>query len=659
MDFPVKRVALGATNGEQVSLVGTFAVVRMWPELAVAEHENIARFRASAERLGVGMIEIDSNGYILPDLSRRLGPDDADFVIHFHFSVPKAYDCYSYGALWNPIDYVFDWDYARSRGNKLSHDHFVSTGSRVTEDLVLRERPGEFTPGCFPIVNHTLGSPLIEPALRSDRRVFYCGINWERLRNVPGRHSGLLKELDARGLIDIFGPRKIGSPREIAPWEGYQCYRGELPFDGTSVVEAISRAGIALVLSSDEHKRSNIASNRLFEALAAGSLIIADDHPFISEHFEGCTLPLDLEQSPEQQVEQVLSHVRWANANPERARSSAAEAQRRFKESFLLDAQLGALYQHYASHKAATRRPLVVDEKPYVSVLYVPLTDDPAPLRRLAERLSVQTSQRFELLVPVPDQVAGLSIAEILSEVVPGKVRTVVAKRALTRPRSGYGELIDELLARATGEVFVVSHGCDSMFARYVETIEADFVDGGPSVVKRPYLAEGAVNGRLTVTLTDCCAVPAITGFGLGIDRRAYQQHRTLLTYLGCDKWLTAVASGLLGEVVEKHVPMLIADTAMWNGLVSGRTESAPVLSAPHQDKIMHDYLRSQGVSTEVAGPREFLSISGEQRERAAVDLIKALPLPSWAVGALKFFYQMTTGRARRRRKQLQSATSR
>ena len=86
-----------------------------------------------------------------------------------------------------------------------------------------------------------------------------------------------------------------------------------LPFDGVSIVNAIRSSGIALCLHRAEHRKVNCPSMRLFEAAAAGALIITDDFEFPRVWFRDSVLYVDAELPPSIVVQRILSHVEWAN----------------------------------------------------------------------------------------------------------------------------------------------------------------------------------------------------------------------------------------------------------------------------------------------------------------------------------------------------------
>ncbi len=280
-------------------MIGKFGVVKLWPGIKVAEDEVIARLKVAATKLGLTCYEVTPDGRLLDSPNVRMTQKDLDFVIHLHFETPKAYDIFSFVALWNPLQFYHDYlegAYRRLTDNILSHDDFLSCGSGSADDHVRRLQAHDPTRDDVQFTMfHSLAEPIVAPTL-GDQKVFYAGINWERLGKKASRHQELLDLLDKTGELRIYGPEKLMG---VKVWDGYKSYQGQIPFDGTSMVREIARAGISLVLSSAAHKDSELMSSRLFESIAAGAVIICDDNPFAQRHFGDtllyvdCTLPAD------------------------------------------------------------------------------------------------------------------------------------------------------------------------------------------------------------------------------------------------------------------------------------------------------------------------------------------------------------------------------
>lgn len=320
--------------------IGRFAVVKLWPEIQTAEDECIARMKIAAQSLGVECIEINADGSLLAAPQLKVSKNNVDFVIHLHYDTPKQYDAFSLVALWNPIEFYHEWGYMRCSRNLTSHDGFLSCGSDVADDHVARMIRNESTH--LPVRFHLYHSAdiIYKPSI-GDAMLFYCGINWEAISGGKSRHQEILKRLDKTGMLKIYGPTIL---QGVRVWKGYSSYVGELPFDGIHIIDEISKAGVALVLSSQAHKDSGIMSNRLFESIAAGALVICDENQFANKYFGDSLLYIDSRLPIEQVVASITSHLGWAQTHPNQAIAMIAKAQDVFRRKFNLKLNISDLY---------------------------------------------------------------------------------------------------------------------------------------------------------------------------------------------------------------------------------------------------------------------------------------------------------------------------
>lgn len=126
----------------------------------------------------------------------QLTREDIDFVLHLHYETPKCYDMFSIVALWNPLGFYHMWGYRRHASHLLTHDDFVSCDSRPADDHVARliaRSPMRVGPAFT--LHHSLAEPILPPTT-GEQRLFYVGINWERIKSKDGRHAELLRLLD-------------------------------------------------------------------------------------------------------------------------------------------------------------------------------------------------------------------------------------------------------------------------------------------------------------------------------------------------------------------------------------------------------------------------------------------------------------------------------
>ncbi|MDM9646676.1 hypothetical protein [Rhizobium sp. S163] len=318
-----------------------FAVVKLWPELKTAEDECIARLKIAAKAIGAECVEIHADGRLIMDPSIIVSKATVDFVIHLHYDTPKLYDAFSFVALWNPMRFYHEWGYHRCSRNLVTHDDFISCSSDTADDHVKRmiRHEGTHRSPRFYLYHST--PDIVHPPSLGDGKLVYAGINWDALKGGHSRHQELLQHLDKTGLLRIYGPTIFHG---VKVWDGYASYVKEVPFDGVSMIDEISKAGVSLVLSSQAHKESGLMSNRLFESIAAGALVICDENQFAKKFFGDSLLYIDTRATVAQTFEAIVGHMDWAAKNPGLALKKIQSAQDLFREKFTLIRNLTDLY---------------------------------------------------------------------------------------------------------------------------------------------------------------------------------------------------------------------------------------------------------------------------------------------------------------------------
>src|SRR5699024_463960 len=124
------------------------------------------------------------------------------------------------------------------------------------------------------------------------------------------------------------------------------------PFDGFSILKEINQCGVCLVLSSDIHRRAGSATNRTYEACAAGAVIISDDNSFMLEHFGDAALFINYNKNnPEDTFRQIMEKYDWIVTHPDEALALAKRAQEIFLQKFTLDMQLNQIIEHHPVRK--------------------------------------------------------------------------------------------------------------------------------------------------------------------------------------------------------------------------------------------------------------------------------------------------------------------
>lgn len=458
---------------------GRFAVVKLWPEIKTAEDECIARLKLAAQALGVECVEIHADGGLISAPHVKVSKDNVDFVIHLHYDTPKRYDAFSFVALWNPLRFYHEWGYVRCSRNLTTHDDFISCSSNAADDHVARmvRTTSTHLPARFHLY-HSTADVIHAPSL-GDGKLFYAGINWEAISGGKSRHQEVLKRLDKTGLLRIYGPTIF---QGVKVWAGYDSYVREVPFDGVSMIDEISKAGVALVLSSQAHKDSELMSNRLFESVAAGALVICDENLFAKKFFGDSLLYIDSRSPVEKIFTDITRHLDWARTHPDQALAMIAKAQDIFRQQFTLIRNLSDLYNGLSERK----RELLVRQNPPASPpvkvrlnLLMPEYSE-AVLQAHVDSVRVQEYRDFSPVLVVDARDAGTFRREIEKALADSPIAIELVEvdyfsygiHPESKARRRLGEIIQQLLAAATGaDAFMVVAPNEKLFSNHLAVL--------------------------------------------------------------------------------------------------------------------------------------------------------------------------------------------
>ena len=343
-----------------------------------AEAEWIRRFFTACSRLGFEPVEVITSDDII-----RCQPD---CVLVTHEFSPKLTPFPTLGLMWSPPAFYAE-DPVRRRSILSLDGHLC--GSRQIAQWI-----DDFTTGhgkravihdglMLPSTPDAGPAGLLPPQLA----IMYAGLHWD-----GSRHGRIFRGLDRRVPLRLYGPPQAWADRGAS-------YRGTLPFDGVSVIDAIRDAGIALCLHKAAHREANCPSLRLFEAAAAGALIITDDFDFPREWFRDSVLYVDAELPAPMVVEQIVSHVEWADRNREAANRLAHRSNELFRRYLTLESMLRPL-PHFVDRVRECRRMVVVEgstENPQPTVEYV-VRIGPGPATSLARALDSLAAQTYQAI---------------------------------------------------------------------------------------------------------------------------------------------------------------------------------------------------------------------------------------------------------------------
>jgi hypothetical protein len=231
--------------------------------------------------------------------------------------------------------------------NILGAQYLISGGSNTTDSYFLSKANIQLIGNLFPTaLNGDRKSNISESS-----KLFYAGINWERITGESGRHSQILKKLDRVDLVDLYGPSKL---RGISVWNGFKNYRGAIQADGDALVEVANEYGISLALLNPQHVIWELVSMRFSEAFAARNLLISNKHPAL-DFLGDLVFQIPLGLSEEAELDFIGKAIRWARSNVELARNRAETAARLWFERYSLEHQLLELIEAFHAQTAQPR----------------------------------------------------------------------------------------------------------------------------------------------------------------------------------------------------------------------------------------------------------------------------------------------------------------
>ncbi|MDA0110528.1 hypothetical protein OH456_20395 [Vibrio sp. La 4.2.2] len=295
------------------------------------EMEIMRRIKVALNAIGCRCSYITPRGYDIE--SNKDITSSLDFVFLFDPSHHTFIDSFVYHVHWfcpgitsNSVKLNYNYSSLNCDFHLLFPSSKIVNGNLVSSHMITSNSESYLYP--------SVPKEFVIPAVcRKEYKLFYCGVNNDGTGTI--RHSELFSNLDNSGLLHIFGPEYIGERKN---WEGIDSYKGEIPFDGSSVVKYAASCGVYLVLQHDLHNIYGMMTNRLFEGCAAGCLIITDDTPFVRDNFGDSVFYLDKKgKSSSEVAEDIISVVMWANNNPEAAYEKAKKSQDIFFSKFLLD----------------------------------------------------------------------------------------------------------------------------------------------------------------------------------------------------------------------------------------------------------------------------------------------------------------------------------
>ena len=464
------------------------AFIYTWPNnpFKNAEYEFLKRREIAAKNIGQPLDIISSNGYILDDeyyeTTQRVVENDYEFMVSVHYDDIKKLDIFSYYTLWVPPEISLQYSvYPQIKKNIISNDDFLiyDDGGQLNHlKTILLDSPRILDEHSELYATPPL-SAVLKPNLK-DPHLFYCGINWEKLIGAAPRHAELFKLLENEDWIDIFGPENT--------WKGCKRYKGKIPFDGISIIKEINKSGVALSISSNVHYRAASVTNRIYEAVAAGAVVISDTNPLVKKIFGDTVLYFDFDvEHPTHMFEQIKAHMQWIKKNKDKAQKMAEKAQEIFIKNLGLEQQLKAIINNHEKRKAAVASALY--SRTNGKTLVLTFFDEKKWTKNSSERLKNilknverQIEKNIDLVI-----VSNISLKEELLKITSNynySIKTIFAdfyddfgNKIKTR-----GQALYEIINTYNHDFLMILHGTEYLFQDHITTLKRVLEDSTEDV---------------------------------------------------------------------------------------------------------------------------------------------------------------------------------
>lgn len=348
-------------------------VISQWPKIKNAEYQLIECIKEVSLDIKV----VDSFGVDV-STGKNINNDNLheefEFAIALHFDTPKLLNIKTYYWVSNPIEYLYlkpEYGYI-TVDNIRSFDDYLFNGSDVLKRQVENLLGEDFTDNGYYFYPSTALSKIcssenVDTKGQDEKipKVFYCGINWERIMDKDSRAQGMLSVLERKGLIDIFGPSVSNG---VKVWDGFSSYQGEIPFDSSALACTMQQYQAVLCVSSPAHIRSKTSSSRVFEAFAAGVPVISDKNEHVEKLFGSLAYYFsgNTDQEKSEEIERCLQKIQ---DNKEDARERVSQAQDLIRNKYAFDVCLGNVLNRKNS-KGNHRLSVSFERCSYQIVLY-------------------------------------------------------------------------------------------------------------------------------------------------------------------------------------------------------------------------------------------------------------------------------------------------
>ena len=403
-----------------------------WYGILAPEQENMKRYANYLKEHGHSFEFLTPDGYLQRNTKVHANDENFDLILCTDASVEGMEilpDVPTFFVNWCPCGYL-----------TISHFKKYVTNISVFDLMLPSCRTQEYD---FLSENLTYGTPVADqklsvyPSLSVDQmlspnqapsfKLFYAGINKDK-GNKKGRYYELFSLLDKTGKLELYGPNnKEGE----SCWKDFISSKGEIPFDGKSILKKINDAGICLALNSPIHNNAGFITNRIFEACVAGAAIITDDNEFTRRYFNDNVFYVDIKEPEPELFKDICGILNYIETNQTIVIEKIKKCQKIFKENFSIEKSFENLCKIYSSYFEYAR----IQSETKKSITIICLLNNKADIDSIEQQIKKQCFKNFLLLFVVQQT----NSEEVISEI---NARFPVKKDFIITNGERYGEIL-------------------------------------------------------------------------------------------------------------------------------------------------------------------------------------------------------------------------
>ena len=214
--------------------------------------------------------------------------------------------------------------------------NYFSTGNKFFLEEAIRknDKKASIIPGILIVQNN-------EYAFAEPRNMVLSGSLWGANRGSL-RLSEVFRRFGYKGKFFAYGPEEYLGHLEDG-YAGLAKSSGVHYFD-EDIIPIHKRHGISLVVHNFDHLMGSVPTTRIAESIAAGTIVISDNHPFISKYFGDNVLYFDSFGSTDKIYNDINSHLEWIKNHPEEIKLKTRRAHEILMKNFCTEVQIPKIY---------------------------------------------------------------------------------------------------------------------------------------------------------------------------------------------------------------------------------------------------------------------------------------------------------------------------